>query len=502
MNSKKSGYLFDKSPSLNVFAFFLLIIFSNVNLIAQNTQAGQGVQKPAANQQAKPSSAQPRVLRAPDVIPGTLPEMRDPSYWISRMKNPDVIVLSLAEIQARNNDYFLRMKNLNNLNVILEKQINQELVTRPGLLSSIPDIETMTPAEISAFTSDMLGKGIRTLNGPRRSVNILGIPYSDQEIKSIETEMAFNEIDKQIIAQPGISVKNTRLRIIPAIRPEYVGSTSWDMWNFDILPVGCPIQILHISKTGGFLYVLSDRGIGWVNAEDIAISSKEKIDKFTNTQDFIICTGERVPYFSDPQCRYVSGWFRMGDRLPSKGNNPRQIQIPTRQINGKLLVQTAWLTVDSDVHRGYLPYTRKNVALQAFKILDLIYDWTGGWYGRDHATQLRDIFSVFGFKFPSMGGMLSAYSVKPKFVYPKDGKEAQYKAILSNEPFLTIQICSSGHSMLFIGEHNGEPIVFDTHGYRYNDADGNELVIRRANVGTIALPDYFLKQDITFVELK
>jgi hypothetical protein len=98
--------------------------------------------------------------------------------------------------------------------------------------------------------------------------------------------------------------------------------------------------------------------------------------------------------------------------------------------------------------------------------------------------------------------MLSAYNAKPEFVYPRDGKEAQYKAVLSNEPFLTLQICSSGHSMMFIGENNGEPIVFDTHGYRYYDSEGNELVIRRANVGTLALPDYFLKQDITFVELK
>jgi len=56
--------------------------------------------------------------------------------------------------------------------------------------------------------------------------------------------------------------------------------------------------------------------------------------------------------------------------------------------------------------------------------------------------------------------------------------------------------------MLYFGEYNGEPIVFDTHGYRYNDSEGNEFVILRANVGTIVLPDYFLKQDVTFVELK
>jgi hypothetical protein len=276
----------------------------------------------------------------------------------------------------------------------------------------------------------------------------------------------------------------------------------WDMWNLDIVPIGSPVQILHTSKTGGFLFVLSEKGYGWINSEEVAFSSKVEIDNFNNARDFIICTGDKVPYYSDSNCTYVSGWFRMGDRLPVKDNNLRLIQVPTRQMNGKFLVQDAWLKPDADIHKGYLPFSRKNVVVEAFKFLDNIYDWTGGWYGRDHATALRDIFTVFGFKFPSMGGLLSAYSNKSRFVYPKEGKDGQYKAILSNEPFLTLQVCSSGHSQLYLGNYNGVPIVFDTHGYRYTDKNGNELVIRRCNVGTVSLPDYFLKQNVTFVELK
>jgi hypothetical protein len=274
------------------------------------------------------------------------------------------------------------------------------------------------------------------------------------------------------------------------------------MWNYDIVPIGSPVQILHTSKTGGSIFVLTDKGFGWINSEEVALCSNDDIDKFNNSKNYIICTGDRVPYYSDSNCTYVSGRFRMGDRLPIKGNDQRLIQIPTRQVNGKFLIQEAWLLSDADINRGYLPYTRKNVVIQAFKLLDNLYDWTGAWYGRDHATTLRDIFSCFGFKFPSNGVLLSAYNDQKRIVYPEEGKEAQLNAISGNEPFLTIQICSSGHSQLYLGNYKGVPIVFDTHGYSYTDKNGNELVIRRCNVGTLSLPDYFLKQNITFVELK
>ena len=198
----------------------------------------------------------------------------------------------------------------------------------------------------------------------------------------------------------------------------------------------------------------------------------------------------------------ASGWFRMGDRLPLKSGNGRVVQVPSRQMNGNLLIQDAWLKPDADVSRGYLPYSTKNVVIQTFKLLDLLYDWTGGWFGRDHSTSMRDIFSCFGFKLPANGVMQTAFYANPKTVSPKAGKEAQYAAIKANNPFTTIQICSSGHGQLYLGEFNGEPIVFDTHGYAYKDKNGDELVIRRSNIGNLTFPDYFLKQDITFVEMK
>lgn len=455
-------------------------------------------------QVSKPRSPISLYLRAPDTIPGTLPEMRNPSFWIDRMKNPDKIIMNLEKIQAKNKDYKQRMSDLSNFDTDFQKKVDKELNSRPGLIASIPDIKSKSLEELSSITKKMIEKEIDFLRKGTFG-NILGIEYSAQEINAIEDEMAYSSIGNQIEIQSGITVKDSRLRIIPAIRPEYVGNSTlsrWDMWNYDIVPIASQVQILHVSKTGGFLFVLSENGFGWLRSEEVAISSEDKIIEFVNNANFVICTGDRVPFYTNSNCSYASGWFRMGDRLPLKPNSQRVIQVPTRKMDGSLSVQEAWLKTDDDFNIGYLSYSSRNVVLQSFKLLDNLYDWTGGWFGRDHATTLRDIFGCFGFKLPSNGVLMSAYNGTTNMVHVKEGKDAQYEAISKNEPFLTIQICSSGHSQLYLGNHKGVPIVFDTHGYSYADKSGNELVIRRSNVGTITFPDYFLKQDITFVELK
>ncbi|MGB5553460.1 MAG: SH3 domain-containing protein [Flavobacteriaceae bacterium] len=475
----------------------LCIIFPNSGLYAQK--------KEDAAVKAETKKQSDLYLRAPNVVPGTLPEMRQASYWIAKMKNPDQVVLSFEEIETRNEDYQERMANASGLDSVLSQKIHKQLTGRPGLLAHIPDLDSKTPTELSQLVKDWIKSGTDYLKS-REFGNIMAIAYSEEELSEIENEMSFDSSKVQIKPQPGITTTACRLRIIPLVKPEYMGhftngKARWDLWNLDVLPIGTPVQILHSSNSGAFLFVLSERGYGWVASEEIAVGSTTEIYDFNGVEDFIVCTGDRVPFYTDSHCTMVSGWMLMGDRLPMVGTNPRSVSIPFRNANGTLSVQETWLKPDADVRVGYLPYTQRNAAEQAFKLLDNLYDWTGSWYGRNHATNLRDIFSSFGFKLPANGILLSAYGNKPEIIHADQGREAQFKSILSKEPFLTLQICENSHSQLHLGNYEGMPIVFDAHGYSYNDGEGNDLEIKRWVVGTIEMPDYFLKQDITFVKL-
>ena len=84
---------------------------------------------------------------------------------------------------------------------------------------------------------------------------------------------------------------------------------------------------------------------------------------------------------------------------------------------------------------------------------------------------------------------------------PDIGKGKQYEMILENEPFVTRQ-SSRGHTQLLIGEYNGEPIMLDQNGYSYTDDEGTEYQVKRCGIVDTTMPAYFLKNPITFLELK
>jgi hypothetical protein len=461
-------------------------------------------------------------LRAPDILPGTLPEMREAAYWVARMKEPDAVVMTGGRIEQMNRNFVKKVKDLTLIDSSARKLILDKIDAYPGLFSSEPDVATLAPVQLAEMTRRMIAAQVKYMRHTEFG-NILGIQYAPKEIDKLEEEMSAGTVSNEVTVQPGITVEAVCLRIVPMISPEYIGQpdknrTRWDVWNLDIVPIGSPVQILHESKSGGFLFVLSHNGYGWVPSEKVAMASRSVIDQFAANPHFAICTGDKVPYYSGSACKYASGWFRMGDRLPLAGasqssnaaasvshsvkGSPRAILVPMRQADGKLAVQQAWLAPDADVHIGYLPYTRRNVVQQSLKLLDNIYDWTGAWMGRNHATALRDIFACFGFRLPSCGELLSVFNDNTKILYTREGRQRQYEAVTANEPFITLQICSSGHSQLYMGDYNGVPIVYDTHGYNYVDSTGQTLDIRRSCIGTIALPDYFLKQNVVFVELK
>ncbi|MDP2981940.1 MAG: SH3 domain-containing protein [Candidatus Latescibacter sp.] len=461
--------------------------------------------------------------RAPDVLPGTLPEMNTTAFWIAKMKAPDEVILTPSAIQAMNVSYLSRMKAPDPFKGVDKDRIpnHDDLNRWPGRYIVLPDLASMTPAQIAAAVREEVAKDINFMRGKYsknvlglKSVefkefgNMLGIKYTDWELDRFEKEMAPDLIGSTVTPLDAVTVSSARLRIVPTFTPEQVGlmengKARWDVWTVNIVRVGAPVSVLHSSRSGGYVFVLSPEGYGWIKTEETAFAPKADITKFSRPALFVVCTGDRVPYYSDESCRYASGWLRLGDRLPLVSQaNHRQVFVPVRRANGRLATEQAWLAKDADVHVGWLPYTRRNVVTTAFKMMGNPYDWSMAWYGRNHETTLRDLFACFGFELPFNAELFTFFSDnKKRVVRPAEGKAEQYKAILANEPFITIQTCGGGHCQLFLGEHNGEPIVLDTTGYGY-DKDGVRCEVRRLTVSNMSMPEYFLKTNFTFCELK
>jgi len=449
--------------------------------------------------------------RAPDVIPGTLPEMRDPAYWISRMEHPDEVILSGEAIERMNVKYWVKIHSERPFEGSHPDRIPDigRLLYRPGHVPAAPELDRMTPREIADSTRSQLRRAVAFLRS-RRFGNVASIEYSERELDAFEREMALDLLGGECEVRYGIAVRTVRQRIVPSWLPQQEGypghgTHCWDQWNLCVIKIASPLRVLHRSLSGAYLYVLAEDGYGWVNSEDVAFADKETVSGYAGSERFLICTGDRVPFYSDESCRYVSGWLRMGARIPlADGDDPRVVQAPVRRTDGTFTTERAWLAADADVHGGYLPYTRRNIVTTAFKLLDNTYDWTGGWFGRNHDSNLRDIFSCFGFRLPYEGLLFTHFGDDRTVVYPDMDRAEQYEIILEHEPFVTLMNCESGgpHSNLLLGELDGTPIVFDMHGYNYQADDGSWLEVRRCCVGDITMPTYFLKHKVTFLELK
>jgi hypothetical protein len=440
------------------------------------------------------------------VLPGTTPEMRTPGYWIARMKNPDEIILSQEAIKRMNKEYREKIQS-----PVPFKDVSKERIPNldhwwPGYVMAPPDLYRLKRSEVADTVRARIRDETRYLRS-REFGNNIAVVYSDREINVFEHEMALDRVSEEFTLRRGIAVRTTQLRNVPSFSPYQIGlwqngKTRWDMFNVCLLKIAKPVTILHCSRSGEFLFILSDEAYGWVKSEDIALCDKKQAEEFIHPEHFVVCTGDRVMLYSDETCTYVSGWFGMGDRLPLNSTaDIRRVRVPARMSDGKLKTATVWLKADADVHRNWLQYTRRNVVITAFKLLDNPYDWTGGWYGRNHETTYRDIFACFGFELPFHGALFTHYGHNEEMALPQIGRKEQYRKILSHEPFITLQSCG-GHAQLLLGDDNGEPIVFDQHGYGFTGGDGVEYEVRRCNIGHIRLPSYFLEHPVSFCELK
>ncbi len=448
--------------------------------------------------------------RSPDVLPGTISEMREQSWWINQMKNPDEIILSLSEIQMRNREYREKMAQPDPFADVHPGRIplDWQLDRWPGRFAVKPEIDQMADSELKEMIRTQIN-ALATYIIKEKYGNYLGTEYSPEELDLFIAETATRDIVSPIAVSHGIVVRPSRLRVIPAPFPDVVGITNIDGTNYTVdrwtltrIGTGSLVIVLHRSQSGSHLFVMSDNNFGWIETEDIAFGSKDVLSAYTQKSGFMICTGNRVPYYSEKSCRYVSGWYSMSEKIyPAGKGDSRRILVPYRKSDGTFSPAEAWLAQDADAHTGYMTYTRRNIVEQAFKLLGDPYDWTGAAMGRNHETTYRDIFACFGFILPHNGGLFTHFGNKDTAAMPGIGKDAAYDLILGNEPFVSIAIVR-GHAMLFLGEYKEVPILFDQSGYSYTGPDGVQQHVKSFAIITPNVVPYLLDYPITFLELK
>ncbi|MCD6309040.1 MAG: SH3 domain-containing protein, partial [Candidatus Latescibacteria bacterium] len=241
--------------------------------------------------------------RAPDVLPGTIPEMRDPGYWISRMDDPDSIVMTSDEI-GRMNERYRKWSHSDNPFAGVPRDERPSLrYAWPGIVFARPDLDVQSPEAVADTVRKRIGYEIAFMRS-KPFGGFDAVRLTDRQLDAFKREIALDRVPKRIAVTHAITVRTTRLRNVPTFFPMEMGmidsgASRIEQFNITVLKIGEPLQVLHRSRSGMHVFVLSGYGYGWVKTGDVAFGEKAEIKAFLQAEPFVVCTGGIVPFYSD-----------------------------------------------------------------------------------------------------------------------------------------------------------------------------------------------------------
>ncbi len=302
----------------------------------------------------------------------------------------------------------------------------------------------------------------------------------------------------------GITVKRGNLRLFPTSIPGY-SDTVWEIDYFQ--PGGIygayPVSIIYKSVDGNFLYVESAIGRGWIAAGDIAVAEREEIRMLTEDTDFLMATGHKVPIYGDSSFKSFIRYFYFSSTIPLVKHDRKGyvVKIPYRKTDGSLGVANGYVKPGADVHIGYLPYTKRNVITQIFKLLNQPYGWGEILNNRDCSGTMRVLLRCFGIiagKGPSF--ILSA-SDHRVYINPDLSVEEKMAEVAKIEPVITMA-GTDGHIVLYLGKaHNGKLYFIHQGGWGYDEGD-QHFIVNRVTVNSAEHKWYDINEPKVFTTMR
>lgn len=390
-----------------------------------------------------------------------------PGYWIKKIKSPDEIVMNPSEIEA--------------FNRAVASQIGQ--MAEPGSMDGY-----VAGKDLLAW---LLEEPLPSAEDGIRRFDLHGDELTSQFLYEISANMNIEWVEDRNPVRFGVITELTDVRAFPTDEPAFKGPSAgaFDMFQYSSVYPSEPVTLLHSSADGlwGFFQLRTVRG--WIRLDKVAFGARS--EAALQATPFITITGNRVDVYSDMALSVRLGAVPMGAMLslsghdsgrPSKTGSPVRVSFPQRTLDGTILWVDGYLGPKADISRGFLPYTRRNVITQAFKMLGEEYSWGGRDGNRDCSEFIKQVFASMGLRLPrNSDQQIRSGSVKAasKDGYATDDVKA---ALRWADPGVTL-VGMSGHIMLHIGERRGRQyVIHQVYGYKV----GRRMkVVNRAEVTSL-----------------
>jgi len=430
-----------------------------------------------------------KLVGAPDIVPPATAAMQHPEFWINRIQgDPDRVIMTNDQIEAlnaKNATRPLTRKDINGATVMIDS------VVTGGTFGNIR-FHIDDPLEMRALSGDVVRALIGNVSKSLLETEYYDrrrIVYPDQRKQEIIDSMQEGAVPEVITPRHGITVRHTRVRVVPTHDRLYRGQNQWlDMMQSAVLEAGQPVAILYETKARDWLLVRGEYTTGWIPAENAATGQPREIRRFVSADDFVVATNHKVPVYADiARLTHLTDIY-LGARLPLRKatGSGYNVLVPVRRTDGTFEAVPGWIAPDAEVSVGYQPYTQRNAITTFFRLLNRPYGWGGTENERDCVGTIRAVMRTFGINTPRWT-VFQLYHTDHVTTFPRDlPKEEKYRLLSRCEPGITV--CGfDWHVVLYLGQADGNHYVIHQNGFSYHGDDGTEYRVGRVSVNTTEL---------------
>ena len=416
------------------------------------------------------SYSQETSVVAPDALPGVEPAMLTPTYWAGLHPDADDIIMTpqrIVEFNAEN-----RRKDVDSP-VGGDGEFRNPLLV-VGLPATMPGDSLRTI--LDATIADLMNPG--ELYGSSQYYDNRNVTWDGRMKNALAAAMNVGAVPRSITRRFGIVVNHTSVRKFPTDVPGYHNTESeLDRFQVTDLLIGNPVAVLHQTRDGNFYYCETHIARGWIAAENIALSTRNKVRELTERSSFLVMTTDRVPVYADRDHKIFARYAFFASTLPleSKSNAGYIVSMPVRNNDGSLGLIPGYIKPGASANEGWVPYSKRNLLNLFFGILHTPYGWHGQDDKRDCAGTLRVLFRCFGFDTGRACWTVPGIQTP----MPSDlSREEKVSRAQNIEGVITIAY-GPGHVVLFLGKAgNGKMYFMHQCGWGYEENDVHNYVNR------------------------
>ena len=394
-------------------------------------------------------------------VPGVDAAQLDPAWWLARTAHADALLMPRAAIEAQNARLFAEDPSMIDLAAF---PASVDAATLRGWIGKISSRPTRT-------FYDLAGRELQPKAMDR---------YLDA--------LALDRIAAITTPRYGLVVRRSPQRAFPTLDRWFSTreGTDIDRWQESAEFPGTPVVVLHTSRDGAWHFVASPRYRAWMPAADIAIGSKAAVLGYVGRAPYRVITGAKPRTVYNPENAQVSELqLDMGMRYPLAGIDGGSrlhgqvaayhwpLQLPVRNDDGSLAFVDALLPRSAESAGDYLPMTRRNLIVQAFKFLGERYGWGHDYNGRDCSAFVAEVYRSMGIVLPRNTSDQARSPALDKTLFDAASTAAQRQAAIAALDVGDL-IFLPGHVMMFLGRIDGAPyVIHDTSGGTMLMPDGS-----------------------------